>query len=62
MKMISKESKKTVTKVTTLYLLIIRELRHNFIVTNIDIVTKVTKVTEKLHAKLLCLSGFEGNL
>lgn len=60
--MISKEIKKTVTKVTTLHSLIIRELRCNFRVTDIDNVTKVTKVTEKLHAKALCLLVFEGCL
>ena len=57
--MISKGIEKTVTKVTKLHALIIRELRVTFAVT---IIEKVTKVTEKLHAEILWLSGFEGNL
>lgn len=60
--MISKGIEKTVTKVTKLHALIIRELRVTFAVTIIEKVTKVTKVTEKLHAETLWLSGFEGNL
>jgi hypothetical protein len=60
--MISKEIKKTVTKVTKLHSLIINELRVTFVVTIFEKVTKVTKVTQKLHAKTLCLSGFEGYL
>lgn len=59
--MISKEIKKTVTKVTTLHSLIIKELCVTFVVTIFEKVTKVTKVTEKLHAKTFCLSGFEGS-
>ena len=60
--MISKEIKKTVTKVTTLHSLIIKELGVTFVVTNFEKVTKVTTVTEKLHVKTFCLSGFEGSL
>lgn len=60
--MISEEIKKTVTKVTKLHSLIINELCVTFAVTKFKKVTKVTKVTEKLHAKALCLSGFKGNL
>ena len=60
--MISKGIEKTVTKVTKLHSLIINELRVTFAVTNFEKVSKVTKVTEKLHAETLCLSGFEGNL
>ena len=60
--MISEEIKKTVTMVTKLHSLIINELRETFSVTNFEKVSKVTKVTEKLHAETLCLSGFEGNL
>lgn len=48
--------------VTKLHSLIINELRVTFAVTNFEKVSKVTKVTEKLHAEALCLSGFEGNL
>lgn len=60
--MISEEIKKTVTKVTKLHSLIIRELCVTFTVTIIEKVTKVTKVTEKLHAKTLCLSWFEDSM
>ena len=60
--MISKEIKKTVTKVTTLHSLIIKELCVTFVVTIFEKVTEVTKVTEKLHANPFCLSGFEGSL
>ena len=60
--MISEEIKKTVTTVTKLHSLIINELRVTFAVTKFKIVSKVTKVTQKLHAKTLCLSGFEGCL
>lgn len=60
--MISKGIEKTVTKVTKLHSLIINELRVTFAVTILEEVTKVTKVTEKLHARNLCLSGFEGYL
>ena len=60
--MISKEIEKTVTKVTKLHSLIIRQLDETIAVTKFKIVTEVTKVTEKLHAKTLCLSGFEGNM
>lgn len=49
--MISKEIKKTVTKVTKLQLLIISELRVTYTVTFFGKVTKVTKVTKKLQAK-----------
>ena len=48
--------------VTKLHSLIINELRETFSVTNFEKVSKVTKVTEKLHAETLCLSEFEGNL
>ena len=48
--------------VTKLHSLIINELRVTFAVTILEEVTKVTKVTEKLHARNLCLSGFEGYL
>lgn len=57
--MISNRIEKTVTKVTKLHSLIIRQLGVTFSVT---IIEKVTKVTEKLHARNLCLSGFEGYL
>lgn len=60
--MISKGIEKTVTKVTKLHSLIINELRVTFAVTILEEVTKVTKVTEKLHARNLCLSGFEDYL
>ena len=60
--MISEEIKKTVTMVTKLHSLIINELRVTFSVTNFKKVSKVTKVTEKLHAETLCLSVVEGNL
>lgn len=60
--MISKEIKKSVTTVTKLQALIIRELGVTIAVTKFKIVSKVTKVTQKLHAKTLCLSGFEGYL
>ena len=60
--MISKEIEKTVTKVTKLHTLIIRQLGVTFVVTNLIKVTKVTKVTEKLHAENIWLSGFEVNL
>lgn len=60
--MISKRIEKTVTKVTKLHSLIINELRVTFAVTILEEVTKVTKVTEKLHARTLCLSWFEGYL
>ena len=60
--MISEEIKKTVTMVTKLHSLIINELCVTFAVTNFEKVSKVTKVTEKLHAETLCLSEFEGNL
>ena len=60
--MISEEIKKTGTKVTKLRSLIINELRVTFAVTHFENVAKVTKVTEELHAKTLCLSGFKGNL
>lgn len=60
--MISKRIEKTVTKVTKLHSLIINELRVTFAVTILEEVTKVTKVTDKLHARNLCLSGFEGYL
>ena len=60
--MISKGIEKTVTKLTKLHSLIINGLRVTFAVTILEEVTKVTKVTEKLHARNLCLSGFEGYL
>lgn len=60
--MISEEIKKTVTTVTKLHSLIINELRVTFAVTYFKNVTNVTKVTEKLHVRNLCLSGFEGYL
>ena len=60
--MFSKGIEKTVTKVTKLHSLIINELCVTFAVTILEEVTKVTKVTEKLHARNLCLSGFEGYL
>ena len=55
----SKGIEKTVTKVTKLHALIIKQLGVTFAVMNF---IKVTKVTEKLHAKTFCLSGFEGNM
>ena len=60
--MISEEIKKSVTTVTKLQTLIIRELDVTIAVTKFKIVSKVTKVTQKLHAKTLCLSGLEGYL
>lgn len=60
--MISKRIEKTVTMVIKLHALIIRQLDVTSSVTIIKIVTIVTKVTEKLHARTLCLSVFEGNL
>lgn len=60
--MISEEIKKTGTKVTKLRSLIINELRVTFAVTHFENVSNVTNVTEELHAKKLCLSGFKGNL
>lgn len=60
--MISEEIKKTGTKVTTLHSLIINELRVTFAVTHFEKVSKVSKVTKRLHAKTQCLSGFDGNL
>lgn len=60
--MISEEIKKSVTTVTKLQTLIIRELDVTIAVTKFKIVSKVTKVTQWLHAKTLCLSGFEGYL
>ncbi len=54
--------KKTVTTLHWLQTLILRQLGVTFAVTNFIKVTKVTKVTEKLHAKPLCLLGFEGIL
>lgn len=60
--MMSKGIEKTVTKVTKLHALIIKQLGVTFAVMNFIKVTKVTKVTEKLHAKTFCLSGFEGNM
>lgn len=60
--MISEEIKKSVTTVTKLQALIIRELGVTIAVTKFKIVSKVTKVTQKLHAKTPCLSGFEGYL
>jgi hypothetical protein len=48
--------------ITKLHLLIINELRVTFAVTNFEKVSKVTKVTEKLHAKSICLSVVKGNL
>ena len=48
--------------VTKLHSLIINELRETFSVTNFEKVSKVTKVTEKLHAKSICLSVVKGNL
>lgn len=60
--MISEEIEKTGTNVTTSHFLIIRELCVTFAVTHFENVTNVTNVTEKSHAKTLCLSGFEGNL
>ena len=60
--MISEEIKKEVTKLHLFYSLIFNKLGHNLSVTNFKKVAKVTKVTERLHAKTLCLSGFEDNL
>ena len=60
--MISEEIKKTVTTVIKLHSLIINELCVTFAVTNFEKVSKVTKVTEKLHAKSICLSVVKGNL
>ena len=60
--MISEEIKKKVTKLHLFYSLIFNKLERNFTVTIFKKVAKVTKVTERLHAKTLYLSGFEGNL
>ena len=60
--MISEEIKKEVTKLHLFNSLIFKILRRNPPVTNFKKVAKVTKVTERLHAKTLCLSGFEDNL
>lgn len=60
--MISEEIKQKVTKLQLFNILIFNTLRHNLSVTNFKKVAKVTKVTERLHAKTLCLSGFEDNL
>lgn len=60
--MISEEIEKTDTNVTTLNLLIVRELRVTLAVTHIENVTNVTNVTEKSHAKHPLLSWVEGNL
>lgn len=59
--MISEEIKKEVTKLHLFNSLIFNILRRNLPVTNFKKVEKVTKVTERLHAKTLCLSGFEDN-
>lgn len=60
--MTSEEIKKEVTKLHLFNSLIFNILRRNLPVTNFKKVAKVTKVTERLHAKTLCLSGFEDNL
>ncbi len=60
--MISEEIKQKVTKLQLFNILIFNTLRHNLSVTNFKKVAKVTKVTERLHAKTLCLSGFKTNL
>ena len=60
--MVSNKIKKTVTKLHLFYCLIFSELGRNLSVTFLIKVAKVTKVTERLHAKKLCLSRFEGDL
>ena len=60
--MISEEIKQKVTKLHLFNSLIFNILKHNLSATNFKKVAKVTKVTERLHAKALCLSGFETNL
>ncbi len=57
--MISEELKIKVTKLHLFYSLIFNKLGHNLSVTNFKKVAKVTKVTERLHAKTPCLSGLE---
>ena len=57
--MISEEIKKEVTKLHLFNSLIFNILRRNLPVTNFKKVAKVTKVTERLHAKTPCLSGLE---
>jgi hypothetical protein len=49
--MISEEIKQKVTKLQLFNILIFNTLRHNLSVTNFKKVAKVTKVTERLHAK-----------
>lgn len=60
--MISEEIKKKVTRLHLFNSLIFNKFGYNFSVTNFKKVAKVTKVTEELHAKTLCLSRFKGNL
>ncbi len=60
--MISEEIKQKVTKLQLFNILFFNTLRHNLSVTNFKKVAKVTKVTERLHAKPLCLSRFKTNL
>ena len=57
--MISEEIKQKVTKLQLFNILIFNTLRHNLSVTNFKKVAKVTKVTERLHAKPFAYRGLK---